>query len=75
MVSNERNGLHQANIKWVKLLHVEMHKKNVFHSIVPALFSPDISGNAANSTIFIYCAGADWIRFVGQAGRQAGRHG
>ena len=50
-----------------------MHKKNVFHSIVPALFSPDISGNAANSTIFIYCAGADWIRFVGQAGRQAGR--
>lgn len=58
--------MHQANFKCVGLRHVELHKKYVFHSIVPALSSPDISGNAANSTIFIYCAGADWIRLVGQ---------
>jgi hypothetical protein len=65
---NERNGTHKADMKWIELGHVELNKKCVFHSIVPALSSPDISGNAANSTIFIYCAGADWIRFVGQIG-------
>ena len=25
-------------------------------------------GNAANSTVFIYCAGADWIQLLGQTG-------
>jgi len=60
--------MHQANLKWVELRHVELNKKYVFHSIVPALSSPDIPGDAANSTIFIYCAGADWIRIVGQTG-------